>query len=265
MYIPGLVSVSFRKLSPSTLIDACVRSGLQAIEWGGDIHVPHGDIAIAQEVGHATRDAGLTVAAYGSYYRCDPTADQPDFDDVLASAKALGAPLIRVWAGTSASAETSDDDRTRITKDLRRIGELAAQAEVQICIEYHANTLTDDPDSALQLIEVVDHPNVKLYWQTSNGKSTDYSAAVLRRLLPHITHLHVFHWEFNEGEFDRRPLAEAVHEWHDFLQIATPVPPLERCLLLEFVRDDSLEQLEGDALTLNALITRHQRELTSSP
>jgi hypothetical protein len=55
-----------------------------------------------------------------------------------------------------------------------------------------------------------------------------------------------------------------VHGWHDFLQIATPTPPLQRFLLLEFVRDDSLDQLEGDALTLNALITRHQRELTSS-
>jgi sugar phosphate isomerase/epimerase len=264
MYIPGLVSVSFRKLSPSIIIDACVRSGLLAIEWGGDIHVPHGDVAIAQKVGNTTRAAGLTVAAYGSYYRCDPTAEQPNFADVLASAKALGAPLIRVWAGTSASAQASDDDRTRIIEDLRRIGTMAAEQEIQICIEFHANTLTDDPDSALQLIEAVNHPNVKLYWQTSNGKSTDYSAAVLQRLLPHITHLHVFHWNFKAGEIDRRPLAEAVHGWHDFLQIATPTPPLQRFLLLEFVRDDSLDQLEGDALTLNALITRHQRELTSS-
>ncbi|GAB5562246.1 MAG: sugar phosphate isomerase/epimerase [Synoicihabitans sp.] len=261
MYIPGLVSVSFRKLSPDTLIDACVRSGLLAIEWGGDIHVPHGDVATARAVGEATRNAGLTVAAYGSYYRCDPTADQPDFAAVLASAQALGAPLIRVWAGTAASAEATGDDRSRIAEDLRRIGEIAAKAGIQICIEYHANTLTDDPDSAARLIEAVDHPNVKLYWQTSNGKSSDYSADVLRRLLPHVTHLHVFHWDFKDGEIDRRPLAEAVREWNTFLHIATPNPPMQRCLLLEFVRDDSLDQLEGDALTLNALIARHQQEL----
>ncbi len=261
MYIPGLLSVTFRKLSADDIIELCVQNGLLAVEWGGDIHVPHGDVAEATRVGEASRAAGLTIAAYGSYYRCDVHADQPDFADVLASAQALGAPLIRVWAGTAGSAETSEADRARIIADLKRIGEAAAAANIGITIEFHANTLTDDPDSALALIEAVDHPNVKLYWQTSNGKSADYSAQVLERVKPHLSHLHVFHWNFGEDGIERRALSEAFEIWQRYLRLAQPAPDETRALMLEFVRDDSPDQLADDARTLIRLIESHEQQL----
>ena len=193
MYIPGLVSVTFRQLTVDAIIDLCVRHHLKTIEWGGDIHVPHGDIDVATRTAEATRAAGLSVAAYGSYYRCDPTTDQPEFSAVLASANALGAPVIRVWAGTEGSAITAADKRHAITADLIRIGQFASEQNIQIALEYHANTLTDDPDSALALIQAVNLPNVKLYWQTTNGKSSDYSLATLQKLLPYVSHIHAFH------------------------------------------------------------------------
>lgn len=256
MFIPGLVSISFRQLNVPQIIQLCADHGLTAIEWGGDVHVPHGDVAIAEATRKATVAAGLSVAAYGSYYRCNPTAEQPIFDDVLASARALQAPIIRVWAGTLGSAETSPTRREAIAEDLKRIGDQAAAAGLRIALEYHQNTLTDDPDSALSLIGQVNHPNVGLYWQTSNGRSADYSHGVLQRLLPHISHLHVFHWNFAEdGSFDRRPLAEAFDTWVRFLRSAKPAPGQSRHLLLEFVRNDSTAQLASDAETLNNLIS----------
>ena len=39
MWIPGLVSISFRNESPKAIIDASKAAGLRAIEWGGDVHV----------------------------------------------------------------------------------------------------------------------------------------------------------------------------------------------------------------------------------
>jgi 3-dehydroshikimate dehydratase len=261
MYIPGLLSVTFRQLTADQIIDLSAQNGLIALEWGGDVHVPHGDIAEAKRVGEASRAAGLTVAAYGSYYRCDAEADQPDFADVLASAQALGAPVIRVWAGTAGSAETSEADRARIVADLKRIGAAAAEAHITITIEFHANTLTDDPDSALALIQAIDHPNVKLYWQTSNGKSAEYSATVLERVKPYLSHLHVFHWNFGDEGIERRPLSDAVETWQRFLQIAQPAAGETRALMLEFVRDDSVEQLADDARTLIRLIESHEQQL----
>src|SRR6476469_730727 len=105
MLRPGLFSVTFRQLSPPEIIALVGRAGLRGIEWGGDVHVPHGDVARAREVRDRTADAGLEVAAYGSYYRVAKSeADELPFERVLNTAQALGAPLIRVWAGKQGSA-----------------------------------------------------------------------------------------------------------------------------------------------------------------
>jgi len=97
MLIPGLVTISFRKRSAEELIADCVKLGLRTLEWGGDVHVPHGDLARAREVAAATKKAGLTVSCYGSYFRAG-VPDQPDFAGIVGCAEILGAPTIRVWA-----------------------------------------------------------------------------------------------------------------------------------------------------------------------
>ena len=62
----GVVSVTFRGLAPQAIADLTVRAGLDAIEWGGDVHVPPSGPANAAAVGALTRGCGLTVASYGS-------------------------------------------------------------------------------------------------------------------------------------------------------------------------------------------------------
>src|SRR3954469_7051647 len=104
----GLVSVTFRPLSPQHVVELVRQAKLDAIEWGGDIHVPHGDVAAAREVWTMTLDAGLAVAAYGSYYRAGVSeTDGLPFARVLETAVQLAAPTIRVWAGSKASGESS--------------------------------------------------------------------------------------------------------------------------------------------------------------
>ena len=46
----GLVSITFREKSPEEIVGLVVEAGLDGIEWGGDVHVPHGDLAKAREV-----------------------------------------------------------------------------------------------------------------------------------------------------------------------------------------------------------------------
>ena len=60
-WIPGLVSISFRSLSPEEIIRIAKAAGLSAIEWGGDVHVPFGEIETARRVGEITRAAGLSI------------------------------------------------------------------------------------------------------------------------------------------------------------------------------------------------------------
>src|SRR6185312_7605034 len=107
MISPGLVSITFRALTPAEVIALVRQAGLRGIEWGGDIHVPHGDAGRAREVRGLTQGAGLQVAAYGSYYKAGVSEDAGlAFGRVLETAVTLGAPVIRVWAGGAGSAAT---------------------------------------------------------------------------------------------------------------------------------------------------------------
>jgi len=99
LFTAGLVSVTFRKLTPEHIVDLVAEAGLTGIEWGGDIHVPHGDLTAASRVRSFTEQAGLRTSAYGSYYRVGQNEpDENSFDRVLETAQALDAPTIRVWS-----------------------------------------------------------------------------------------------------------------------------------------------------------------------
>ena len=248
---PGLVSVTFRKLTPREIIDVCVANGLDGIEWGGDIHVPHGDLQRAHDVGEMTRTAGLDVFAYGSYYkaRTGGEVQSPEFDDVLASAVALGVPLIRVWAGNVDGADAPSAVRDAVASDLRRVCDLAGAKGVRVALEYHGGTLTDTLDSTVALLEAVDNPNLATLWQPRNWNTPADNVAEIRLLAPWIANVHVFHWP--NGEW--RPLVEGASSWEQsFRELAKLGRPVNA--LLEFVRGETTEQLSDDAATLHDLL-----------
>jgi sugar phosphate isomerase/epimerase len=249
----GLVSVSFRKLSARQIVDLVARSGLEGIEWGGDVHVPHGNAASAREVAAMTRDAGLAVAAYGSYYRAgEPaTGDNPDFAAVLNSAVRLGAPCIRVWSGRRPSAAADRAYRGIVVADLRRIGALAAAHGIVVTCEHHSHTLTDSPASARELYAALQSQNVDAYWQPVPEQSGNDNAASLKDLLTRLVNLHVFHWVVTDGRRERSPLAAGQADWARYLRLAESTGRAHWALL-EFVKDDQPEQFIEDAATLRS-------------
>ena len=136
------------------------RAGLDAVEWGGDIHVPPGNAQAARAALHCTRENGLTVSAYGSYYRAGA---EEDFGPVLETALSLGCRVIRVWAGRQGSALCTQEERRAVTACLARAAERAAQAGCVVATEYHADTLTDTLASALALLG--EAPGLRTLWQ----------------------------------------------------------------------------------------------------
>ena len=135
----GLVSVTFRDKTPEEIISTVKQCGLEGIEWGGDVHVLPGDVSRAREIRHLTEQAGLAVWAYGSYFEAGEQT--PDlFPPVLESAKALGAPCIRIWAGTRGSAQADPEYVQRVISCTQAICDMASTAGIDICYEYHPNT-----------------------------------------------------------------------------------------------------------------------------
>jgi sugar phosphate isomerase/epimerase len=241
----GLVSITFRDLSPAEVVGLVAGAGLQAVEWGGDVHCPHGDAARAEEVRRLTEDAGLAVSAYGSYYRL-AEENEFSFEDVLASARALGAPTVRVWAGRRGSADADAEYRAGVVDESRRLADAAAAAGLTVSYEYHANTLTDTNDSAIGLLEEVDHPAVRSFWQPPNGRETDYRLAGLKRVKPWMTNVHIFTWD---DQNKRLPLAEGRDWWKLFLAEAATTGR-DHDVLMEFVEENAPENFKRDAEVL---------------
>ncbi len=252
----GLVSITLRKHTPEEIIDLVNQAGADVIEWGGDVHVPPGDTALAERVGQQTRDAGLAVSCYGSYYRLglagfDPgngAAVYPEFPAVLDAAVALGAPMIRVWAGREASGQIEASARRRAEADALAIAEQAHAQGVGITYEYHTKTLTDEIDSACRLLAATDHPAVTTLWQPPNDQPEDYILRSLESVIPRLSNVHVFHWIFPGGQRERRPLAEGEARWRSYLEKLKPHG--NRDYLIEFVHNDEPAQYLADAACL---------------
>ena len=252
MLIPGLVSITFRSLGPEEIIRLAVQAGVQSIEWGGDVHAPAGEINRAREIGRWTREAGLMVSAYGSYYRLgDGGKDAAPFERVLASAAALAAPTIRVWAGGKGSVDCSSQERRAIIDDALRVADIARRAGITVSLEYHSGTLTDTRASVRSLLDELVHPNIEFLWQPSNGEPVEACADRLIDVLPRLRNVHVFHWWPTARE--RHPLVEGAARWRAYVDI---VREIGRSVdfLLEFVANDSPTQFLADAATLRHIL-----------
>ena len=254
MLRPGLVSVTFRALSPREIIQSCVEAKLQGIEWGGDVHVPPDNLRNAREVAHMTRESGLDVAAYGSYYRCDGAP----FEPILETAVELSAPLVRVWAGKVDASDATESNWARMSDELARINELARAANVQVATEFHGGTLTSHGMSALRLMESKNESGFQTLWQPlRRGENFDMkieeNLAELRAVEPYLTYVHVYEWaDDSEGKQQRLTLQNSA-QWPRYVEELKRIGG-ERWLLLEFVPDDDPTILAREAAALRSWI-----------
>jgi sugar phosphate isomerase/epimerase len=243
-----LVSVTFRKLRPAEIVRLAAEAKLEGIEWGGDTHVPHGDVARAKEAAHLTVDAGLKVASYGSYHY---VAEDPleSFAEVVECAMALGAPMIRVWAGKRGSDHADVDYRRRVVEDSIRVADLAAAGGIGVAFEFHDGTLNDRPDSSRRLLEAIGRPDVSTYWQPPVDMSLDECLEGLRTVLARLSNVHVYHWQ----GMQRLPLEQGEDRWRRYLELVSR-SGRSHWAMLEFIADDNPQDLLRDAATLRRLL-----------
>lgn len=247
MIVPGLVSVTLRQHTVDEIVGLASESGLQALHWGGDVHVPAGDHDASRRAAELCAREGLEIEGYGSYHAAAET-DPSTFPEVVDTAATLGAPRIRVWAGRTGSAEATTAHRTAVADDLRRCADLAAARDIRITLEYHPWTLTDEIDSATDLLAQIDHEAVETYWQPGPDPEVAASRSEVDALLPRLSGVHVFSWGPG-GYVDRLALAEHAELWTSVLR-AIRDDGRRRHALLEFVPDDDPANVRRDARTL---------------
>ena len=182
----GMTSVTFRNKSAEEIVCLTHKAGLTGIEWGGDVHVPAGDRAAARKAALLTREAGLEVLSYGSYFRA---GEEEDFSPILESAIELGAPMIRIWAGTKSCEDSSPEEFAALAGRIREAGKLAAAAGIQLGMEYHRGTATQTKEGAEALIKAINLPEVGCYWQPNPDISHSEQLAEIDLLLPFLQNM----------------------------------------------------------------------------
>ncbi|WP_120519806.1 sugar phosphate isomerase/epimerase family protein [Arthrobacter celericrescens] len=242
---PGLCSVTLRSHSVEDVAALAAEAGLAGIEWGSDVHVPDADAAARAR--KACADAGLRVFSLGSYYRAGIFGE---FEPALALAAGLGARRVRIWAGSLEPHEADAGTWDAVVEDTRRIAALAAAQGVELAFEFHNHSLTATVEGTLELLDRVARPNVGTYWQPAVGVSDAEALDALRSLLGQLMGIHCFSWW---PQAERLPLDAREGLWREALAIARS-SGRDLDVMLEFVADDSPENLRADAAALRGWI-----------
>ena len=237
-YTLGVVSVSFRDLTPEQIARAAKECGLDAIEWGSDVHARATDGEALSRIAALDAKYGLVCSSYGTYFRLGEAKDAAQIVPYLDAAKALGTKTLRIWSGAKGSREHTPDERRALLDEARAVAELAAGRDMTLCSEFHLWTFNDCAESARLLAEA----GVGTYWQPFQTIAPEENLKIAAALGEAVKTVHVFNWSGG----DRFPLADAVDDWRRYLDVL----PNARTLLLEFMPDERVETLaaESDAL-----------------
>ena len=248
-YELGLVSISFRKHTPAEIIKAVKNAGLTCIEWGSDVHAPARDTVRLREIAALQEEYGVTCSSYGTYFRLGSTP-LAELTDYIAAAKILGTNILRLWGGTKKGEDMTPEELAAFTDTCKQAAAMAEEAGVILCLECHMLSITETPDYAVALMEEVNSPAFRLYWQPFQWLDSEGSLAVAKAYAPFAEHVHVFNWQSPKMAPAKLPLAEAVEDWRAYLSVLPP----PRTLLLEFMPDDRIETLPAEAEALRTII-----------
>ena len=235
----GLCSVSFRKNTPEEILQAMKEAGLSLIEWGADVHCPPQN---ARQISYLQKRYGIKCCSYGTYFRLGVNSSG-ELHEYIKAARVLGTDILRLWCGDKNSGDYTEEEKRALFDRCRVAAKIAEGEGVTLCMECHGYTYTDTKESALALMQAVDSPHFRMYWQPCQTPAENEAYAAL--LAPYTEHLHVFNWVGME----RFPLAQGLDHWRRYLQVLGG----SHTLLLEFMPDDDLTTLDREAAALKEL------------
>lgn len=248
MFETGLVSISFRQLSPRQLAALCARNHLRWIEWGSDIHAPYCDTLRLTEIIALQEEFHLQCSSYGTYFKLGQD-DTQELRRYIHAAKSLGTHILRLWCGSKNYEDMTLEERARILSESKKAAAIAEEAQVVLCLECHNNTFTNCLEGARTLMESVNSPAFRMYWQPNQFHDLEWNLEYARNIGKYTEIIHVFNWEGH----NKYPLADACAIWTQYLACFDG----RQKLLLEFMPDNLPESLETEAGSLERIRSSH--------
>lgn len=241
----GLVSVSFRPHAPEEILEAMKVAGLFCIEWGSDVHAPCTDLQKVREIAALQQRYGITCSSYGTYFRLGETA-LCELKNYIQAARLLGTDILRLWCGGKSGADMTECEKQALLSVCRQAADIARENGVTLCMECHMETFTERTEDALWLMQKVDSPHFRMYWQPNQFRTEAENVASAQNLAPYTNMIHVFNWEGRE----KYPLMDAVQTWRRYLSCFDG----SQGLLLEFMPDGKLTTLERETEALRVIV-----------
>lgn len=233
----GLCTISNKDAGVEDVLATAARAGYDGVEiWGQAAHIGDGSAADCERLADRAAELGLEVPVYGSYLRLGTDEFDDELERELGIAEALGASLIRVWAGTQEYQERTADHWDRAVGDLRTLSRRAAARDLGVTVEKHGGTLTNRGEGARRLVEAADDDRCGLNWQPLFGLPPDELAAEARSLAPYSNNVHV-QAVSTRGGADRSLLEDA---YFDCAEVLAPFRdgPFDGYVEVEFVTGD---------------------------
>jgi sugar phosphate isomerase/epimerase len=188
----GLCTISNKDWPIGDVIDLAADLGFDGIEvWGEEPHVGEKSGEAMDSIREACERSGLDIPVYGSYLRPGTGGYGEAWETELDAAEALGADLIRIWAGDVEFGDHTDEEWTAVVEDLAHLAERAGERGIGVTVEKHAGTLTNRAAGARALIEDVGAENCGINWQPSWDLTAGGILADLEALVPTVNNVHV--------------------------------------------------------------------------
>ncbi len=251
MFQSGLVSISFRSLSPEQIVALCRDAGLSAIEWGSDVHAPYADTERLRHIVALQKESGISCSSYGTYFKLG-VHDTDELHGYIAAAKILGTHILRLWCGDKNYEDMTAEQKDHLLTEAKKAAQIAEAESVVLCMECHNNTFTNCLKGALTLMEAVNSPALRMYWQPNQFRTDEVNFAYAKAIAPYTENIHVFQWK----EKEKFPLADGMAIWEKYLSCFDG----SQALLLEFMPDNKPESLKKEAETLHKLMEGANRK-----
>lgn len=237
MYKLGLASIAFRQLSVEDILTAAKAAKLSYVEWGSDIHAPKDDVENLDRIVRLTREAGLQISSYGTYFNI--LRNEPEeLIDYIHAAKRLGTSILRIWCAGNPN-KLSREEILPLYEKCRQIAKIAEAHDVLVCAECHNDNLTDNKESSLELLQSVNSPAFRMYWQPNPYHTDAENEAFAKAVSAYAVNVHVYNWQQRE----RLPLAQAADAWRQYVRALGE----DHVYLLEHFQNDDPALLAPEA------------------
>ena len=147
------------------------------------------------------------LTPYNSYFNDLDDAKRAqeieDIEKVIDACQYLGAHYIRIYGGNLQAGDNYriPERRQRLVEAMRLLGEKAAAKDVTLVIENHFNTMCVSAKESADMIEEINHPNVRILYDQANLSFTgkeDYQTAIAIQQ-QYVAYMHVKDLVFKEG------------------------------------------------------------------